>query len=80
MKDRERRKLPLFPLGGKKMDEYPRVRSLLVSVATVFGKGERRDKGVVKEKDGMNKNLKANNEKLPKKECSLLHTPRSCNK
>jgi hypothetical protein len=62
------------------MDEYPRVRSLLVSAATVFGKGERRDKAVVKGNDGMNKNLKANNENFPHKEWPLLHTPRSCNK
>lgn len=39
-KDRERNKLLLFPLGGKKMDAHPRVCSLLVPVATFFGKGE----------------------------------------
>jgi hypothetical protein len=62
------------------MDECPRVRSLLASAATILGKGEQRDKGDVKEKDEIKKNFKPNNEKLPQKECSLVHTRRSCNK
>jgi hypothetical protein len=42
-KDRERNKFHLFPLVRKKMDEYPWVRSVLDTVAAVFGKGETKE-------------------------------------
>jgi hypothetical protein len=66
-KDREKRKLFYFPLGGSKTDDCTWLGSLLISVAAVCGGGGNGAKGIGKGKDGMKKNTKPNNEKLSRK-------------